>query len=660
MLDPVERAGLRQLLVDRFDLDELKDLAFDLGVDYQLFSHETTRTLARELIAYVERRGELNCLVAEVMKQRSDKSLAQLVTKLPACSPHKEMQIIVSQDLLTDVSELIDEMAMLLKLDRDDVVLIGAAWGSVRLLVGLPAKALNVQAVSRIRDLGDGKCWVVSVDFFESLDPASQKAWRFVAYEKPPARYGGVLRPVASWEEALEATDDVSSNGEMLPETIHCWPHSHIGEALTTNYLRHHLSSGSAVLVNYYLPHPPGTLEIDHVVINHNGVYLLEGKHWTQIEADQVQWRNRCGDPVRSPITSIEHRAKVMHGFLERRGWGHVSVVGLVVLSRKPDEFNCTDPNAHKVFELSESLITALTGREYVFRPTSPTLSSGEVDRLRRVILDNHVAEAQPRIAGYRVLCRRDRGYYIDIEGEDPEFPGHKLRIKQYDVPEVSSTTEIEKAVCRFRRDMAALVKAGPHPNLLMPYKFHCDQSYDERYYLVIEWPRGQTLAERISAGLVDLAEQFCVLKGVAAALVRCHERGVIHRNLTPQAIYLTNDGIVKVGDFDFAKMPAVTRSLSTTGVFPAPGRHASPEVVFNAHDVDARADIYSLGAVWYDMLFRPAADDPLKRKRIARAPISGGGRELLRCMLAEQRKSRIKSMTRVKSRLDKLARDML
>lgn len=448
----------------------------------------------------------------------------------------------------------------------------------------------------------------------------------------------------------------------MSVKVIQCGPHAHPGEVLTTNYLRHHLPCGSIVLVNYYLRDRLGTLEIDHVVINRNGVYLLEVKHWIRIEANQVHWRNKCGDLVKSPIISIERKVRVMHGFLKEqsREWERVSVVGLVVLSRKPDEFNCTDPNAHKVFELNESLIEALTDREYVFRPSSPTLSSDEIDRLQTAILDSHVTEAERLVAGYRVLSRRDRGYYIDIEGQDPQFPDHKVRIKQYDVPQASSTVEIENAVRRFKRDMTALTQAEPHPNLLMPHKFHCDTSYSERYYLVMEWPWGRTLAERIAAGPIILAEQLHILKNVAAALAHCHEQRVIHRNLTPHAIYLTTDGRVKVGDFDFAKMPAVTRSLSLTGVFPVSGRHVSPEVVFNVHDVDGRADIYSLGTVWYDMLFCPAADDPLERRRIARTQMSKDSQNLLHSMVADQRSKRIKSMAKVKDRLDKLANDLL
>jgi len=144
----------------------------------------------------------------------------------------------------------------------------------------------------------------------------------------------------------------------------HCHPHPHIGETLTANYLRHHLSSDSVVLVNYYLPKPPGTLEIDLVVINRNGVYLLEVKHWTgTIEADGVHWRHQSGELRDSPIVNIEYKARMMHSFLQSRGWGHVSVVGLVVLSKGKGAFRSTDPNAHKVFGLHESLIEARTGR---------------------------------------------------------------------------------------------------------------------------------------------------------------------------------------------------------------------------------------------------------------------------------------------------------
>jgi hypothetical protein len=77
-------------------------------------------------------------------------------------------------------------------------------------------------------------------------------------------------------------------------------------------------------------------------------------------------------------------------------------------------------------------------------------------------------------------------------------------------------------------------------------------------------------------------------------------------------------------------------------------GRHVSPEQAFHASDVDQRADIYSLGAVWYDMLFRPDAGAVIERARIDDAPIPADGKEILRMMLAEPRAERPDSMEEV------------
>jgi len=442
-------------------------------------------------------------------------------------------------------------------------------------------------------------------------------------------------------------------------EVIHCHPNPHIGETLTANYLRHHLPGG-VVLLNYHLPDGAGTLEIDAVVLNRNGVYLLEVKHWYgAIEADQIHWRHNSGDLRPSPIPGIEQKAKIVNGFLRDRGWHNLSVTGLVVLSKGTGTLKIDDPQAHKVFGLHESLIAALTGRDYVFHPNCRILSGSEVQRLRRTLLKSQVTDAERRVAGYRVLEEQDRGLYVELIAQDPEFPERKVRIKQYDVPAIGSARELEEAVGRFKRDMAALVKAGPHPNLVMPYQFQRDESSDERYYLVLEWAGDQTLADRLGGGPLEPGEQLRILNDVAAALAHCHAQGVFHRNLSPASVYLTPGGRAKAGDFDFAKVPTISRTLAQSGAPLVVGRHVAPEQAFHASDVDARADIYSLGAVWYDMLFRPAADEPLDRTRINDAPLSADGREVLRAMLAERRRERPATMAEVQHWLDLLAEEL-
>jgi hypothetical protein len=73
-LEPGDRAGLRQFLVERFSMEELKALAFDLGVDHDALPHATTTEFSMALIEYFEHRGNLDCLLAEVKRRRPDDS----------------------------------------------------------------------------------------------------------------------------------------------------------------------------------------------------------------------------------------------------------------------------------------------------------------------------------------------------------------------------------------------------------------------------------------------------------------------------------------------------------------------------------------------------------------------------------------------------------
>jgi FixJ family two-component response regulator len=215
-LEPTEKARLRRFLADRFSLDDLENLAFDLGVDHELFSHKK-QGLSRELIEYFERRDRLSCLVTEVLKQRRDNELVQLLAKLPAYLPSTKIQIIVSADLLEDVSGLLGELATRLNVTSDQVVLIGAAQGSMRLLVGLPENVADLRILTEIRSLGNEKYRVDSTVSFDSLDLITQKAWRLIARDYPPNREGNTLRPTVSWRDGLEAATKAQSFSDSTP-----------------------------------------------------------------------------------------------------------------------------------------------------------------------------------------------------------------------------------------------------------------------------------------------------------------------------------------------------------------------------------------------------------------------------------------------------------
>ena len=113
-VSPTVRGRLRQFLTELFSLSELKNLCFDLGVDYELFPHETKGDLSRELLAYYERTQELSCLVAELVKQRQDEELVALLAELESCSPRAKVQIVLPGDKLKNRKELLSQLAQVL------------------------------------------------------------------------------------------------------------------------------------------------------------------------------------------------------------------------------------------------------------------------------------------------------------------------------------------------------------------------------------------------------------------------------------------------------------------------------------------------------------------------------------------------------------------
>ena len=161
----------------------------------------------------------------------------------------------------------------------------------------------------------------------------------------------------------------------------------------------------------------------------------------------------------------------------------------------------------------------------------------------------------------------------------------------------------------RFQRE-ARLLATLNHPNVANLYEF---DEVDGTTFIVMELVPGQTLAERLAAGPIPVAEAIRIATQIAAALEAVHEKGIIHRDLKPSNIKLTADGVVKVLDFGLAKaaMPTAagssqlaTATLDATrsGTITGTAAYMSPEQA-RGWDVDRRSDIWSFGCVLFEML---------------------------------------------------------
>ena len=144
------------------------------------------------------------------------------------------------------------------------------------------------------------------------------------------------------------------------------------------------------------------------------------------------------------------------------------------------------------------------------------------------------------------------------------------------------------------------------------------------RPYIVMEFLEGQTLRQHLSAGRMDLAEAVNIAVKICDALDYMHSYKVVHRDLKPENVMLCADGSIRIMDFGIAKVAGLRR-LTFSGFSPAMGTpdYMAPEQVKGKRG-DERTDIYSLGAILYEMMSGSAPFEGTSPYQIMNARLSG------------------------------------
>jgi predicted Ser/Thr protein kinase len=154
----------------------------------------------------------------------------------------------------------------------------------------------------------------------------------------------------------------------------------------------------------------------------------------------------------------------------------------------------------------------------------------------------------------------------------------------------------------RFAREARTLAKLS-HPNIVTVYDFGQTAGL---FYFVMEYVEGVNLREAERSGKMTPAEGLAVIPQICTALQYAHEAGVVHRDIKPENILLDAKGRVKIADFGLAKLlgggaagSPLTHTNQVVGTF----HYIAPEQWERPAAVDHRADIYSLGVVFYELL---------------------------------------------------------
>ncbi len=208
-----------------------------------------------------------------------------------------------------------------------------------------------------------------------------------------------------------------------------------------------------------------------------------------------------------------------------------------------------------------------------------------------------------------------------------------------------------QEYVRRFLKEARAVARLN-HPNIVQIYDFGC---VDSIYYLAMEFVDGHSLGHTLRTRRFSEADALQIVRQVCKALSVAHAEGIVHRDIKPDNLMLTSRGDLKLVDLGIAKRVDEDQSITQTGQSIGTPHYISPEQIRGQKDIDARADVYSLGATLYHLVtghtpFKGSSGalvmsmhlvEPLPDPRQWEPTLSEGLCRVLRKMMAKERDER-------------------
>ena len=205
--------------------------------------------------------------------------------------------------------------------------------------------------------------------------------------------------------------------------------------------------------------------------------------------------------------------------------------------------------------------------------------------KIKDTLLDNR----------YRILSKIGVGGMADVYKGEDTLLGRPVAIKILHANFASD----DEFVSRFKREAQAAGKLN-HPNIVNMYDVGYDQ---DMHYIIMEYVDGETLKEYITRHhRLSIDEAVKITISIGEGLEHAHAMGIVHCDIKPHNVIITNTGRVKVTDFGIARAMNSTNTVMYTNSIMGSAHYLSPEQA-SGKSVDGNTDIYSLGVVLYEML---------------------------------------------------------
>jgi hypothetical protein len=206
-------------------------------------------------------------------------------------------------------------------------------------------------------------------------------------------------------------------------------------------------------------------------------------------------------------------------------------------------------------------------------------------------------APAVRRIGKYIIKGELGRGGMGAVYLAEQPGLGREVAIKEL----IQSAVADPIALKRFMQEAQVMARAS-HPNLV---QVHDLEQIGDANYIVLEFVRGKSLRDWLNRGVLPMPQSFAVMHGVLQALDYAHRRQIVHRDMKPENVLMSDEGEVKVADFGIARLTDDSGAGGTatkTGTTVGTPQYMSPEQVASSK-VDGRSDLYSTGIMFYELI---------------------------------------------------------
>lgn len=391
-------------------------------------------------------------------------------------------------------------------------------------------------------------------------------------------------------------------------------------ERIAIAYLRDHLPDTFTLLHNFEIERQGERFEIDIALLTPHALYLIDVKGTRGcIDVYGSKWYPDGRAPYPSPLAKLRSHARTVKGLITQRNPGRPELDGIYVdaaiLLTSPDAFLNDRSN------MDAPSVVKLKDVERFFKDATriPVRFTRNILAHQALVLHAlKVAKPAPAVLQFghwKVMEKLGAAdNFVEYRAENV-FAGGTARLRVYQAdpyqPQEVRATQLNLIQNAYR----ALSRLPLHPNIVAARDFFPTED-NRAFVLILDDAPGQALTVHLARPQLALTldQKWRVAKDFIAALAHAHLHGVVHRNLTPGAILIGQDGTTRLTDFDFAK-PCVDRTHSIAGeiidlvekAYVAPEAYRAPETATSA------SDIFSAGVILYELFTgeQPFAGDP-------------------------------------------------